>query len=140
VQRTAAEVGCITHRLGTETESDVERRSWAQRSDANAEVGRRIRPQHGHAAWTWACSLDMGIQPGHGYGAYSRTWKCSMDIDIWLSGHHNIVCSTVQHVSRHFLFNFTVLPAYRPPKMTAPTFSFELMLSDNHQMLFLLQG
>ncbi len=111
---------------------------------------------HGHAAWhvAWTCSTDMGMQLGHGHpsliwassrdmckqhihGHAAWTWTCSMEVDMLLSGgHHN----TVTHVSLYFLFNFTVLLVRRPPMMATLIFSFELILGDDCQMLFLLQG
>jgi hypothetical protein len=46
----------------------------------------------GHAAWTWTCSIDMGMQPGHGRtactGHIAWAWTrsmylaCSMDMDM----------------------------------------------------------
>jgi hypothetical protein len=36
---------------------------------------------HGNAAWTWACSMDMGMQHGRRHLAWTEA--CSMDMDTW---------------------------------------------------------
>ncbi len=45
-------------------------------------------------AWTWACSMDTGIQQGHGHSARTRghghaagTWTCSMDKTMNVAKH-----------------------------------------------------
>jgi hypothetical protein len=31
-------------------------------------------------AWTWTCSMDMGVQHGHGWAAWTRTGTMDMDM------------------------------------------------------------
>jgi hypothetical protein len=46
-----------------------------------------ISVRHGveYAALKWACSINMDIQYGHGYAAWTwnaaQTWACSMKMD-----------------------------------------------------------
>jgi hypothetical protein len=35
---------------------------------------------HGHAAWTWTCSVDMGLQHGQAH-SMSWPWTSSVDMD-----------------------------------------------------------
>jgi hypothetical protein len=96
-----------------------------------------IQHRHRHAAETGECSndmsfsIDMGMQHGPGHVAW--TWTCSMDMNMMLGGHRNIL-ALVNIFLGTFSFTFTVLPVHRPPVMAALTFSFELILNDNHQL------
>jgi hypothetical protein len=96
--------------------------------------------QHGHgdAAWTLACSMEMGIQHGpgrismgmgmqHGYGNAAWTWTCTMEMKMLLGGHRSII---VLLTAFHNTYTFTVLPVSRPPMLGALTFSSKLISSN----------
>jgi hypothetical protein len=50
-----------------------------------------IQQWHGHAAWTWTCSTDMGMQHGHGHAALTQTWTYSMNMDMQHENRHEHV-------------------------------------------------
>jgi hypothetical protein len=54
-----------------------------------------MQHRHGRAAWTWSCSMDIGLWHGHGHAL--RTWTCSMNWDMRMSMSilrlHGQVCS-----------------------------------------------
>jgi hypothetical protein len=57
---------------------------------------------HGHAAWKWACTMDMGKQHGHGHGAWTKTWASSMHIDTQHGhGHEAWTCTTDIEMDKH---------------------------------------
>ncbi len=82
-----------------------------------------LPPGHGHAAWTWTCSMDMGIRYGHyraetasernmdtdrqyGLGHAVWAWTCSMEMDIQLRN----TCICILHVYIHIYAACPCLP------------------------------
>jgi hypothetical protein len=45
-----------------------------------------------HAASTWTCNIDMGMQHGHGFSACTGTWSKNMDMQYVL-GHPAWTCT-----------------------------------------------
>jgi hypothetical protein len=70
-----------------------------------------MQPEHGHAAWTWPCSMDLDKQHGHRQATW--TWTCSIDMDMLLGHGHASWTWTcfldmdMQHGHRHVAWIWT---------------------------------